>query len=94
MANFTDIKYISGFNSWQDMLFSDKRTILATMARNMAADLDNGYDFFGTSIQRQIREMTVYANSIEALESEFNAMPEERRERYAFNLLKKSGAIE
>jgi len=42
---------------WFEIWCEDKQNILNTMARNMAADLEAGYDFFGNSIQRQIREM-------------------------------------
>ena len=51
---------------WFEIWCEDKQNIMNTMARNMAADLEAGYDFFGNSIQRQIKDMEAYRDAFNA----------------------------
>lgn len=38
-------------NDWFDIWFADKQGMIDCMTRNMAADLEAGYDYFGNSIR-------------------------------------------
>ena len=40
-------------NDWFDIWFADKQGMIDCMIRNMAADLEAGYDYFGNSIRSQ-----------------------------------------
>ena len=54
MARITDS------DNWFGIWFEDKQSIINTMIKNMAADLDAGYDYFGTCIRRQQAEIETY----------------------------------
>lgn len=34
-------------DDWFEIWFTDKKAMIETMVHNMAADLENGYDYFG-----------------------------------------------
>lgn len=78
---------------WFEIWCEDKRNILNTMARNMAADLEAGYDFFGNSIQRQIKEMDAYREAFHSEMDKIAEMEPSRVNHYCYVKLKKAGAI-
>ena len=78
---------------WFEMFCEDKKNILNTMARNMAADLEAGYDYFGKSIQQQIKDMEVYKKAFDAELDKIAEMEPSRVNHYCYVKLKKSGAI-
>lgn len=78
---------------WFEIWCEDKQNILNTMARNMAADLEAGYDFFGNSIQRQIKEMEAYRDAFNAEMDKIAEMEPSRVNHYCYVKLKKAGAI-
>lgn len=78
---------------WFEIWCEDKQNILNTMARNMAADLEAGYDFFGNSIQRQINEMEAYRDAFNSEMDKIAEMEPSRVNHYCYVKLKKAGAI-
>ena len=78
---------------WFEIWCEDKQGILNTMARNMAADLEAGYDFFGNSIQRQIKEMEEYREAFHSEMDKIAEMDPSRVNHYCYVKLKKAGAI-
>ncbi len=78
---------------WFEIWCEDKQNILNTMARNMAADLEDGYDFFGNCIQRQIKEMEEYREAFHSEMDKIAEMDPGRVNHYCYVKLKKAGAI-
>lgn len=88
MARVTDRK------DWFDLWFEDKKCIIATMSRNIASDLKAGYDFFGNSIQKQIKGLEEYKAKVDYQLDEFKHMEDKEVNKWCFYELKKKGAIE
>ena len=80
-------------NDWFEIFCEDKQNILNTMARNMAADLNAGYDFFGNSIQKQIKEMEEYRKAYHSELDKIAEMEPSKVQHYCYVKLKKAGAI-
>lgn len=78
---------------WFEMFCADKRSMIDTMARNMAADLEAGYDYFGKSIQQQIKDLEEYKKAFDAELDKIAEMEPSRVQHYCYVKLKKSGAI-
>ena len=76
-----------------DMWYADKVSMMDTMVRNMAADLAAGYDYFGSSISRQRREIDEYRAEFDAQMDAFKAMDEDKVGRWCFFDMKKRGVI-
>lgn len=87
MARITDR------NDWFDVWFEDRESILSTMVRNMASDLNAGYDYFGQSITRQKQEIAEYKAQTDKTLDMFKDMDEKAVNRWCFYELKKHGAI-
>ena len=87
MARITDR------NDWFDVWFEDRESILNTMVRNMASDLNAGYDYFGQSITRQKQEIAEYKVQTDKTLDMFKDMDEKAVNRWCFYELKKHGAI-
>ena len=84
---------ISDRDDWFEIWFEDKQSMIETMTSNMAADLQAGYDFFGNSIQNQMRDIQEYKNRFDAQMEDFKFMEEKAVNRWCFYDLKKRGAI-
>lgn len=78
---------------WFVMWKEDKECIISTMARNMAADLECGYDYFGKSMTTARAEMEAYKAAYEAELDKIAEMNPSRVNHYCFIKLLKSGAI-
>lgn len=87
MARITDR------NDWFEIWHDDKESIIATMVRNMAADLEAGYNYFGNSIRKQRAELEAYQASYNDTMEMFKGMEEKEVNRWCFYDLKKRGAI-
>ena len=81
---------IDWFELWQD----DRECMLSTMIRNMAADLNAGYDYFGRCITNQRDEIENYKKETESAFDLFKSMTEEQVNRWCFYDMKKRGVIE
>lgn len=51
---------------WFTMWYEDKKSIINTMAKNIAADLEAGYNPLGQSITKQRAEMDEYIKIFDA----------------------------
>lgn len=78
---------------WFELWVADKKSILNTMARNMAADLEAGYDYYGKSIQTQIREMDEYKAKFDADLDKVAEMDDNKVQKWCYIQLLKAGAI-
>lgn len=85
---------LSDRTDWFDIWFDDKKSMISTMVKNMAADLEAGYDFFGASIQRQQQEIDTYRTKFDSEMDAFKTMDEKEVNRWCFYDLKKRGAID
>lgn len=79
---------------WFDMWFSDKKDILAIMHKNMASDIDVGYDPHGLSIQQQLEDIRQYGEKFDRQLLALSAMEEERANRWCYYDMVKRGVIE
>ena len=93
MAKFSDIKYMD-YDSWFEFWYMDKKEILSCMHRNMAADIDAGYNPMGKSIRSQIDTIREYENSINAQLDKFVSMDEKQVEKWCYYDCLKRGAID
>ncbi len=78
---------------WFEMWFSDKQSLVETMVKNMQADLDAGYNYFGDCIKRQRKEIDEYKAEFDRQVDAFKAMEEKQVERWCYYDMKKRGAI-
>lgn len=72
---------------------ANKQSLLETMVRNMAADLECGYNYFGDSITRQRQQIAEYKAQFDSEVDGFKAMEERAVERWCYYDMKKRGAI-
>lgn len=85
---------ITDRNDWFEIWFEDRESILNTMMRNMGADLEAGYNYFGQSIIKQRQEIQKYKDETDHTLDMFKDMDEKAVNRWCFYELKKHGAIE
>lgn len=78
---------------WFEMWRADRESLLDTMVRNMIADLDAGYDYFGNSIQRQLKDIADFKKKTQILLDFVSFMDEKKVNHWAYIQLLKSGAI-
>lgn len=79
---------------WFEIWFEDKKAMLSTMFRNMAADLEAGYNVMGNSIRRQREDIDAYQAKFDAEMDEFKKLEYADANRWCFYDLKKRGVIE
>ena len=84
---------ITDRDNWFQIWFEDRESILNTMVRNMAADLEAGYNYFGQSITKQRQEIQRYKEETDNTLDSFKDMDEKAVNRWCFYELKKHGAI-
>lgn len=80
-------------NDWFELWYDDKNSIIDTMARNMAADISAGYNYFGQSIVKQRRAIAQYKEQMDAEIDAFKEMDEKEVNRWCYYDMKKRGAI-
>ena len=78
---------------WFEMWFSDKKYIVETMVKNMQADLNAGYNYFGNSISGQRKAIDEYKTEFDWQLDAFVKMDVKQVERWCYYDLKKRGAI-
>lgn len=83
-----------GRNDWFEVWYYDKKCIIATMVRNMVADLDAGYDYFGRCITMEREEIEAYNKEFDAQLEAFKSMDENAVNRWCYYDMVKRGAIE
>ena len=85
---------VNSRDDWFEIWFEDKTSILNTMVKNMQADLNAGYDYFGTSITKQRQIINTYKQQFDAELDSFKSMDDKQVNRWCFYDMKKRGAIE
>ena len=88
MARITDRK-----GEWFEIWYEDKTSVIDTMVRNMTADLEAGYNYFGNSIKRQQTMINEYKEDFDEQMDWFKTKSDEEVDRWCFYDLKKRGAI-
>ena len=78
---------------WFELWFCDKQCMINCMIRNMQADLDAGYDYFGNSIVKQRQEIETYKAEFDAQMLKFVDMTDEKVQRWCYYDMKKRGVI-
>ena len=79
---------------WFTMWYEDKKSIINTMAKNIAADLEAGYDPLGNSIVKQRAEMDEYIKIFDAEVELLKEFTPRQAERWCKLDMLKRGAIE
>ena len=83
-----------GRDDWFEMWYADKRSVLDTMVKNMQADLNAGYDYFGQSIKNQRMAIDTYKRLLDQELDMFADMGEKQVNRWCYYDMVKRGAIE
>lgn len=76
-----------------EMWLADRESIVNTMVRNMAADLECGYDYFGKSITGQREMIAAYKAETDAALDMFKGMEDRQVNRWCYYDLIKRGAM-
>ena len=84
---------VSG-DEWFKIWYEDKVSILETMIRNMTADLECGYDYFGKSITEQREAIEVYKEKFDAEVMSFAEKTDEQRNKWCYYDMLRRGVIE
>ena len=79
---------------WLELYVSDRESMQDTMIRNMSADLNAGYNYFGESIKRQRAAIDEFRAKFDAVMDMFKGMTDDAVQHWCFYELKKLGAIE
>ena len=79
---------------WFDIWYEDKTSIIDIMTKNMASDLEHGYDYFGKSITEQRKMIEDYKQKFDDEMEAFKFMDAGRVNQWCYFDLKKRGAIE
>lgn len=79
--------------NWFEIWFQDKESMLETMVRNMTADLNAGYNYFGNCIKQQRETINEYRNQFDHQMDEFKLMDDAKVNRWCYYDLKKRGVI-
>ena len=95
MIKFSDIKYFGNDGeTWFDIWYSDKKSMLNIMFHNMQSDLNNGYNPLGDCIKRQLQDIERYQQNINDTLDKFTEMNDDSKiERYCYHDLLKRGVI-
>ena len=78
---------------WFKLWYEDKQSILDTMVRNLTADLNAGYNWWGQSASRQRVEIDEYKARFDDEIEMLKLMDEKKAERWCRLDLIKRGAI-
>lgn len=79
--------------TWFDIWDADKKGMISTMYRNMAADLQCGYNPLGNIIKREKQAIRDYETEYENTLDSFKPMNDDQINRWCYFDLKKRGAI-
>ena len=79
--------------AWFEMWLDDKEAMICTMARNMSADLDAGYNYFGESIRKQREQIDAYKKEYDEQLMAFADMDDAKRDRWCYYDLLRRGVI-
>lgn len=83
-----------GRNDWMELWVEDKESMMDTMIRNMKADLDAGYNYFGNSIVKQREAIEAYKKDYDETIMSFAGMDEKYINKWCYLDMKRRGAID
>ena len=83
------MKWLDYFDMW----FTDKEEMLSTMVKNMQADLDAGYNYFGNSITKQRAAIDRYKKGFDDQMKKFYNMNIDKIGRWCYYDMKRRGII-
>ena len=78
---------------WFEIWKADREWILDCMVKNMASDLENGYDYFGKSITQQREDIARFKADFEADMDKIGDMEPNKVQHWCYVRLLKLGAI-
>ena len=78
---------------WFKIWHEDKESVIDTMVRNMASDLEHGYDYYGQSIREQREEIDRYKQEFDRQMKALGLMEESKVQWWCYMDLKRRGAI-
>lgn len=78
---------------WFTIWLEDKRSILATMMRNLQSDIDAGYSPDGNSVRKQGEEILAYQSKFESEMDRFEEMTADEVNHWCYRDLLRRGAI-
>lgn len=81
-------------DEWFKIWYEDKVSILETMIRNMTADLECGYDYFGKSITAQRDAIEEYKAEFDDELMSFAEKTNEYRNKWCYYDMLRRGVIE
>ena len=77
-----------------DMWYTYKEGLLATMVRNMQADLEAGYNYFGNNITKQREAIDQYRKDFDEQMVKFYEMDIDKVGKWCYYDMKRRGVIE
>lgn len=78
---------------WLELWIADKQSMVDTMVRNMVADLNAGYDYYGRSITRQRETIEGYKKEFDLQMKALGLMDQNKVQHWCYMDLKRRGAI-
>lgn len=84
---------ISDRDDWFDVWIEERCSMQETMLRNMHADIDAGWSFWGECVQKQMNDLDKLVEDYEKTMDMFKTMEDKDVNRWCFYDLKKRGAI-
>ena len=84
---------ITDLPDWFPLWHEDKQAILDTMVRNLQADLNAGYDYFGNSATSQRQSIEAYKAQMDEEMKTFRTMTDSQVSHWCFYDMKRRGAI-
>lgn len=79
--------------NWIDLWFNDKISIINTMRKNLAADIEAGYYLNGCSVRKQLVEIEEYERNFDADIRKIRDMEPGRAKHWCYIDLKRRGVI-
>ena len=80
-------------NDWFELWKADRESMLNTMVKNMASDLENGYNYFGKCITEQRENIERFKKEYEADLDHIGDMEPNKVQHWCYIRLIKLGAI-
>lgn len=78
---------------WFNMWFEDKQSMMATMLKNMVADIEAGYNPMGDCITRQRKDIDQYKAEFDYQMEKLAEKDEQQAERWCYMDMKRRGVI-
>ena len=79
--------------NWFELWVEDRKSMLNTMVRNMASDLENGYDYYGKSITEQRKAIDEFKAKLDEEMDMIGMMEPNKVQHWCYVRLLKLGAI-